>query len=525
MGVQTVEQIDSLDKNPPGVYQARLMEIIGQAMLSAGIMIGAALAAKGRVQEEVTSPGKAAGKIDVEPTEPLAKNRVIPEEQAEKGAPAEVLTGEGDHKVVITKLGDIFRCSPLCVWLRELYRNLIEKNSVLRDEMWHVERRAKEAAGKNDGGAMAREVAQEIAKLEQDLKNASFIDLQARYHLSDEQVAQVRRTGVDAPIYAGLLERNMPMDQALGIASTSGPRGVLEAERTLASGGTIDDAMKSAARTWRPGEAPTFARASAEKRVRFKDADPRSAYAQARDDAVANSALGNDTVPFVQDLGPNKGLVTGQMSRDGTRGWRIDFDPGTRGKPGKGLHVNWWRLEDGVWYKGSNEVVGAKPISDPATMKMFHDLYLDTLSHFPGQTRPPATTVPLESGGISQSFPNQLPERLPGELAEAQRLRVKPMKPSDPGFESVANSGSVKWVVTEQGELLVIPKYVEGVEISHTVLTNGQSVLAAGEAEISIAGKQGVGIDINYHSGHYKPTPESVAIGKEAFAKYGIVFP
>ena len=104
-------------------------------------------------------------------------------------------------------------------------------------------------------------------------------------------------------------------------------------------------------------------------------------------------------------------------------------------------------------------------------------------------------------------------------------MRVKPIKPGGPGFESVANSGTVKWVVTEQGELLVIPKYVEGVEISHTVLTNGQSVLAAGEAEISVAGKQGLGIDINNYSGHYRPTPESVVIGKAAFAKYGIVFP
>jgi hypothetical protein len=44
----------------------------------------------------------------------------------------------------------------------------------------------------------------------------------------------------------------------------------------------------------------------------------------------------DDAVDFVQEVGPLKGRVTGRMSPDGLRGWRLDWDKN------KGFHVNWW---------------------------------------------------------------------------------------------------------------------------------------------------------------------------------------
>jgi hypothetical protein len=51
MGAQIAEQLASLDDLPPGLRAARTFEIMGSAMLQAGIMIGAAMVEKGRSGE------------------------------------------------------------------------------------------------------------------------------------------------------------------------------------------------------------------------------------------------------------------------------------------------------------------------------------------------------------------------------------------------------------------------------------------------------------------------------------------
>lgn len=67
-------------------------------------------------------------------------------------------------------------------------------------------------------------------------------------------------------------------------------------------------------------------------------------FNEARQVARALSGVGDDSVPFVAELGPHKGKVIGRVSPDGTRGWRIDFDPDD---PAKGFHVNWWDRSGG----------------------------------------------------------------------------------------------------------------------------------------------------------------------------------
>lgn len=122
------------------------------------------------------------------------------------------------------------------------------------------------------------------------------------------------------------------------------------------------------------------------------------------------------------------------------------------------------------------------------------------------------------------SFANQLPDRLDQELGDANRLGYAPVTPDDPRFESYANEGRLKWAVTEDGELHVGPKFVNGEEVPHTALTNGRNVLAAGEADVAGTAGQYVGLDITNHSGHYMPSAESLEIGRNAFASYGILF-
>jgi hypothetical protein len=82
-------------------------------------------------------------------------------------------------------------------------------------------------------------------------------------------------------------------------------------------------------------------------------------YSAARSAARKSAGLGDDAVPFVQELGPWKGRVTGMQSPDGMRGWRIDFDPKNAEK---GFHVNWWvknspKRSDG-WKSGANVIRG-----------------------------------------------------------------------------------------------------------------------------------------------------------------------
>ena len=68
------------------------------------------------------------------------------------------------------------------------------------------------------------------------------------------------------------------------------------------------------------------------------------------------AGLGNDSVPFISDLGPQKGWNVGRQSKDGLRGWRMDWDPE------KGYHMNWWDKTGGAkrtdWLYGAIKIDG-----------------------------------------------------------------------------------------------------------------------------------------------------------------------
>ncbi|WP_329118633.1 putative T7SS-secreted protein [Streptomyces sp. NBC_01353] len=197
---------------------------------------------------------------------------------------------------------------------------------------------------------------------------------------------------------------------------------------------------------------------------------------------------------------------TTTWNRDATAYTPLRF-PGQYFDPESGLHYNYFRYYDPESARYlSQDPLGLAPAPNPAT-------YV----HNPHTWSDPLGLAPCP-------FENQLPGELAGELADAERLGVKPLKVGQDGFDEAINSGTIKWAVTMDGELVVIPKNVGTVELKHPVLTNGAPVRAAGEAEI--AGGQGsyFCMEINNSSGHYKPSLESLETGREAFERAGIKF-
>jgi len=133
--------------------------------------------------------------------------------------------------------------------------------------------------------------------------------------------------------------------------------------------------------------------------------------------------------------------------------------------------------------------------------------------------------------GLQQPLVNQNPESLEQELEDAERLGVRPIQPVGEEFARIANEGPIKWAITEGGGLQVVPAVVEGTEISHAVISGGASVLAAGEASVAVGANTIFGLEIAAWSGHFMfgaTAAESaavIALGRAAFAAFGIVFP
>lgn len=99
-----------------------------------------------------------------------------------------------------------------------------------------------------------------------------------------------------------------------------------------------------------------------------------SSFNDARAQAIKSAKLGDGAVHFTQKIGPHKGRITGSQSPDGSRGWRIDFDPND---VDKALHVNWWTnklagSKRSTWQYGANIVKNGT-----------QDDFYRILSHFP----------------------------------------------------------------------------------------------------------------------------------------------
>jgi hypothetical protein len=116
-------------------------------------------------------------------------------------------------------------------------------------------------------------------------------------------------------------------------------------------------------------------------------------------------------------------------------------------------------------------------------------------------------------------WPNKwFAHKLADELDRARRLGVRPTKIINPGsIAEIGKGGRIfKWVVSEEGELLGIPKIMPNDVIKHTVPTGGRPVQAAGNARL-----EGGRLLIDKNSGHYRPDEASLSIAKEQFEAAG----
>jgi RHS repeat-associated protein len=132
---------------------------------------------------------------------------------------------------------------------------------------------------------------------------------------------------------------------------------------------------------------------------------------------------------------------------------------------------------------------------------------------------------PTVSGGGSRTFPNQLPQDLQSDLDTAARLGVQPLQPGSAGFNNlVKENARIKWAVDESRQLFVVPYEVNGIEIKHSVLTGGNPVLAAGDAQLAGTPEDPMVFDITNRSGHFRPGPANTIkqIGRNAFRASGV---
>jgi hypothetical protein len=111
------------------------------------------------------------------------------------------------------------------------------------------------------------------------------------------------------------------------------------------------------------------------------------------------------------------------------------------------------------------------------------------------------TAVLVHNVDPCKPYKNRHPNALAGELAWAERLGVKVNTPGTAAFDEAIATRRVKWAVLKDGRPVVMPKWVAGQEIKHSVLSGGEPVRAAGEAEI--AGSSGHYIGLEIDGGHF----------------------
>jgi len=147
--------------------------------------------------------------------------------------------------------------------------------------------------------------------------------------------------------------------------------------------------------------------------------------------------------------------------------------------------------------------------------------------------------------GTNEGYPNKSPGTLQGDLEEAGRLGVHPLKIGDPELHGMLQGASkenpfrIKWAVNTNGDLGIIPHSVPDplsgngfTEIYHTVIFGGENVLVAGEGGLFINDDgiyEAAWLDNN--SGHYVPRDLAAwdraynTIGIPAFRDAGVIVP
>lgn len=124
---------------------------------------------------------------------------------------------------------------------------------------------------------------------------------------------------------------------------------------------------------------------------------------------------------------------------------------------------------------------------------------------------------------LPTEYDNHLPARLSQERAAAHRAGVVPAEIPSAAFDALAATGvRMVFVVVGGDRLFAAPREQGGEHISHAVLADGGTVLAAGEFEIGFDGGAMLVSELNNMSGHYRPAKSALTLARAAFESAGI---
>ena len=170
MGASIVDQIASLEGLPEGMRLARTMEIIGMAMIQAGIAIGTIMVenARARRAETENATGQGGGEEHAAPRRSLAPSL----EEAELVRPPR-RTADGQHEIKVTKRGQLAMCSWPCAFFKDRYQTELAANPALEARRAAIDSELDVALARTPPDAVAIDAALDLAVgLERDLHAA-----------------------------------------------------------------------------------------------------------------------------------------------------------------------------------------------------------------------------------------------------------------------------------------------------------------------------------------------------------------
>jgi hypothetical protein len=160
----------------------------------------------------------------------------------------------------------------------------------------------------------------------------------------------------------------------------------------------------------------------------------------------------------------------------GTTSNHLFWVPGTDGHAGRWIKAGALRYGTHLRNPNGATVTVTGGWMWDLTINADHDFYVGTV----------VAPVLVHNCG-PEEFPNLEPENLGADEADAVFAGVTPAAPGTGAFDRTIASGEVKWAVTKGIGLRVMPTKVGGFEdLYHSVLSGGDSVLAAGTARIDM---------------------------------------
>jgi hypothetical protein len=149
MGVDMIAKIEALQRDSsltPGQRAARVMEILGNAMLQAGIMVGEAVVARGRAADLDGGKG-AKGQGGDAPT----SGRELVREPGTLGVRS---SKDGKHQVKITERGRIAVCSYPCQFLRDRFGTELTRRADLEARLTAADTQIENAIRDRNAGTI-----------------------------------------------------------------------------------------------------------------------------------------------------------------------------------------------------------------------------------------------------------------------------------------------------------------------------------------------------------------------------------